>query len=209
MANAPKPVSRPGAQARSPGAPPRRPGVQLPGRPGAPSAFQSGGTLANARRAPGRGTQENYARSQAIKLGILVVVALALVVGGIFAVKAMRGPARPVVGSDAEAKKIMMLSSYEEINSWLTQGLDRSLVGHTPAQSKRLADEIYALGPAKVLAGGGRASMHVVIELPADPAARARLVEWRNKWAEKYGGTPPIEKDVGQQYLIAEMPLNR
>ena len=165
--------------------------------------------LANARRGPGRGAQESYARNQAIKLGIMVVVALALVVGGIFAVRAMRGPARPVLGSDAEAKKIMTISSYEEINSWLSQGLDRTLVGHTADQSKRLADEIYALGPAKVLAGGGRASMHVVIELPADAAARARLIDWRNKWAERYGGTPPIEKDVGQQYLIAEMPLNR
>jgi hypothetical protein len=136
-------------------------------------------------------------------------VAVVLVVGGIFAVKALRGPAKPLLGSDAQAVKIMNMSSYEEINSWLSQGIGRSLVGHNAEQSKRLADEIYALGAAKVLAGGGRASMHVVIELPADPAARTRLVDWRNKWAEKYGGDPPIEKDVGQQYLIAEMPLNR
>ena len=208
----PKPAARPQKSAASPRPPGARPpvaaGRAVPGRV-APSAMQSGALLAAARSRPGRAAQENYARNQTIKLGILFVVGLAVVLGVVFGVKTMRGPAAPVLGHDAQAEKIMWASNYEEINSWLSQGIERSLVGHNLEQSKALADQIYALGPKRVLAGGGRASMHVIVELPADSEARVRLFEWQNKWAEKYGSEAGRQKDVGQKYLIATMPLNR
>lgn len=201
--------TRAGAGRATPAAPaPRGAGPGSPPRKPPPGAFQSGAVLAAARRSPGRGAHQDHATGQVIKLAIFVVVALGLVVGGIFAVKAMRTPARPELGNDAEAKKIMYASSYDEIRSWLSQGIDRSLVGHSPKQSAELADDLYELNPKKVLAGGGRASMHVVVELPDDKETRGRLIEWKNQWTENYGGGPP-ETDVGQQYLIVEMPLNR
>ncbi len=171
--------------------------------------MHAGAMLANARRGPARGAQEKFATRQAVTMGILLVLAVGVVLGIVFGVKALQAPDRPLLGNDAEALKIMSRSSYIEMNSWLSQGVERSLVGHNPAQSKALADEIYALGPKQVLAGGGRASMFVVIELPEDAESREKLFAWRNRWTERYGGSPPVEKDVGQQYIYAEMPLNR
>lgn len=170
--------------------------------------MQSAAMLAAARQRPGSGGHDRHATSQALKLLALVAVAAVVVVGVVFAIRLM-GDSGPSVGNDAEARKIISANSYQEARGWVTSGNDRFLMGHNPQQSEALIDDLYDLGAKQVLAGGGFSSMRLIIELPEDAEARARLIDWRQAWAERYPQDYPRETDIGQRYLIINMPLNR
>ena len=143
-------------------------------------------------------------------LAITAAAALVIVVGIIIGVRTLRsgGGAGPLLGDDEQARKLISQSGYEEIRSWLSQGHDRTLMGHTPTQSTALADRLYDLGASEVLAGGGRMSMHVVVSLPEEKQQRTALIDWLNNWNETYAPRPK-QTDLGQQYLVVQMPINR
>lgn len=207
----PRPGARPPASSRPAGpAGARKPGAVI-SRPGtrAPTALQAGAFYASARKAPGRRAQEKYATKQMVMLTVGSVLAVCLVLSIVFAVKAMRGPERPVLGKDAEVRKEMQRVTYQEINKWLSEGHDRVLMGHTPGQTRKFVDDLYKLGPKEVLAGGGRMSMHVIVVLPEDVESRTALFGWYNNWTGKYKPEILKERDVGQQYLMVDMPVAR
>ena len=188
-------------------APAKRP---APGRGAAPpSAMQSGALLAAARRGPRQKAAQKQQINQVMKLGVGLILGVMLLLGVIFGIKAMQGPPRAVVGNDAEVLKEMKRVTYEEANSWFSQGHDRVFVGHTKGQTQSLIDELYKMKPRQVLAGGGRMSMHVIIELPDDGESRTVLFAWHNEWLDRYERGTPHERDVGQRYLMLHMPINR
>ena len=175
----------------------------------APSAMQTGALLAAARQRPRHQAAQKQQINQVVKLGIGLVLGVMLVLGIIFGIKAMQGPARPVLGNDAEVLKEMQRVNYEEVRSWRSQGHDRMLMGHNEGQTTSLVDEIYKLNPKQVLAGGSRMSMRLIIELPEDKEARTLLFAWHNEWTRRFGHVAPPERDVGQRDLMVLMPGNR
>jgi len=76
-------------------------------------------------------------------------------------------------------------------------------------KSAATVESVYEMGATKVSAAvsgdgaGGPIKTQLVIELPQDPAARAKLFEWAATTIKQYGGddeTPP--HDVGQKYMV-------
>lgn len=195
--------------ARKPGSAPAAP--RRPGR--VPSALETGAVLAAARGGPRRSqdADREAAFDVAKKIGLFVgaiVVLIAIVIG----VKMLSGGEAPDVGDDAEAKQLITDRNYQEMREWLAAGRqDRTLVGHSPSQTAALVDELYGMGAKTLLAGGTMQSRMMVIELPReDEASRGALIDWSNRWHEKYTMLDRVgQKDEGQRYLVAQMPLNR
>jgi len=69
--------------------------------------MQSGALLAAARRGPRHQKAQKQQINQVIKLGMGLVIGVMLVLGIMFGIKAMQGPARPVLGNDAQVLKEM------------------------------------------------------------------------------------------------------
>lgn len=195
----------PSGARKMPATPPKRPGQ-------ARSAMEGGAVLAAARGGPRRNqdADRQAAFDVAKKIG-LFVGAIVVLIGIVIGVKMLAGDEAPDVGDDKEAKSLISDHYYDEIRQWLEEGQQgRTLVGHSPSQTAALVDDLYGKGAKTLLAGGKLQSMHMVIELPEDEAARGALIEWANQWHAKYQMFDRTErKDEGQRYLIAQMPLNR
>lgn len=165
--------------------------------------------LAAGRQRPTHKAAQKQQIRQVVMLGMAAIVGISLVLAVVFGIRAMQGPAKPLLGKDPEVKKEMTRVTYEEARSWLSQGHDRVLMGHSPQESQRLIEHLYSMTPREVLTGGGRMSARVIIVLPESVESRTALFKWYNDWQDKYAMGAPEERDVGQQYLMAEMPLNR
>ena len=205
-----EPAAKPQRPKARPAAAPAEAGGSKPAwKAGPPTARQVAAAMPGARRGPpGGDAHDTHARRQVKLLAWSAGGALVLVVGLILAFKLLGPAAAPSLGEDALAKQVMATSDFEEARGWLTSGNNRMLMGHTVDKSKYRIDALYALGAKQVLAGGGRMSANLVIELSDDKAARQKLIDWANEWHEKYKPTHPRQSDVGQKYLVAEMPLS-
>ena len=211
-AKRPTPRERAAANAAAGKVPPRA-GAKPPVNAGkGPPSAAAAASMAGRRPGPARrdDVHQQHAKKQLITLaavagGLAVLVVAAIV---LFNVLGDSGPAAPALADDAAAKDVMAESSFEEAREWIKQGNNRSLVGHTTSQSENRIEAIYDLGAKQVLAGGGRMSMNLVIEMPPeDKETRQKLIDYANRWYERYelGKTP--QTDVGQTYLLLHMPL--
>lgn len=151
----------------------------------------------------------NEPKSGVLVKGGLVLVAMLLVVGAIFAMRyvgrdpnADKPPADPDDATVADAKA--NFTEYEARaflktdETWLMGGWNRR-------QAEAKIDEWYQMGAKKVSCFGPRMAIWVAIELPDEPEKRAKLFEWQKKWNEEM--YERVRTDKGQKYLAIKLPL--
>lgn len=108
--------------------------------------------------------------------------------------------------------KQFLASNKAEALEWLRAGSDQSFrnLGEMEAdESLEFVQRLYDLGAEKVLAvkideyPEGANTGHLLVQLPADDAARERLFAFERNHAESHGfdGTP----DEGQEYVYLKL----
>jgi hypothetical protein len=106
----------------------------------------------------------------------------------------------------------MLEKPHAEALSWLKEGSEGSMrtlgeMGRAP--SERLVSKLYKLGAVKVLAAeidpgdNGQSTDHLLVELPQDPKARAKLFKFESQHAESEGFDPT--PDIGQEYIYFKL----
>jgi len=116
-------------------------------------------------------------------------------------------PAEQAAKLDRDAEKALAEEKMSEAREWL-KGEPGRTIYNLGDQAAPTVESLYAMGAAKVSCGataegdGGKIAVLVVIELPADPDARAKLIDWANTTDKKLNGEDAeVIKDVGQKYV--------
>lgn len=172
------------------------------------------GTVPIGYRGPGAPKSGDPARAQeqsaVIRQAVLFTVLLAVVVGGVFALrhfgKSMGGgsAATAALGEDALVEEMISDEGGMEAKEWLAERPGRMLSGMTTSQAESRIQRWYEMGAVKVYAFGGMATMNIALELPADPPKRKAMFDWVNEW---HGPMRPAMKDVGQKYLLVRLRI--
>ncbi|MBE7500045.1 MAG: hypothetical protein HS113_06980 [Verrucomicrobiales bacterium] len=107
-------------------------------------------------------------------------------------------------------EELLSADSSKEALAWLQSGkLDSRMLGELPttAASIEIVQELYALGAARVTAvniatydTGEENTGKLIVSLPKESSARARVFEWCAEQAEQLGFEP--ERDVGQEHVF-------
>lgn len=107
-------------------------------------------------------------------------------------------------------EKVFDPARSKEALAWLQIGMpDTHTLGEIPttAASLALVQELYGLGATQVTAvniqtyeTGDENTGKLIVSLPKETSARARVFVWCAKWAEQLGFEP--ECDSGQEYIF-------
>jgi hypothetical protein len=117
------------------------------------------------------------------------------------------GAAGQAQRADAQALELLKEDAFEA-REWLKADPQHTIY-NLNEKSAATVESVYEMGATKVSAAvsgdgaGGPIKTQLVIELPQDPAARAKLFEWAAASIKQFGGddeTPPHE--VGQKYMV-------
>lgn len=107
------------------------------------------------------------------------------------------------------AEKLLAEPGSREVLEWLREHSSTRTLGELPTREASIeyAKEIYSLGANKVTAvkidrypDGEENTGRLVVTLPSDLEARARIFEWHDEQADALGFDP--ETDVGQMHLL-------
>ena len=116
-------------------------------------------------------------------------------------------PAEQAAKLDRDAEKALAEEKMSEAREWL-KGEPGRTIYNLGDQAAPTVESLYAMGATKVSCGataegdGGKIAVLVVVELPADPDARAKLIDWANTTDKKLNGEDAeVIKDVGQKYV--------
>jgi hypothetical protein len=142
---------------------------------------------------------------------ILVVVVFLMAFALVASIARRVGPVTPrtVVTSafpnpdDEDVAQLTRDKGATELREWMRQDPKHFVLGLTPAEALKCADAWYGMGAVKVSAFGKTTTDYLAIELPDDPAKRAALFDWENRYAaaNRHDGT----KDEGQKYLLIRL----
>jgi hypothetical protein len=155
---------------------------------------------------------------------VLLFIGLAVVVVGMIVKKASdaaeRGesgddtedvrpssPQEAAKAADAEAEKMLKEDDFFEAREWLKADPQHKIY-NLNEKSAATVESVYAMGATKVSVGvsadgaGGPIKAQLIVELPADPEQRAKIIEWATSAEKEFGGDEAETfKDVGQKYL--------
>jgi hypothetical protein len=116
-------------------------------------------------------------------------------------------PADQAAKLNQEAEKALAEDKMFEAREWL-KGEPGRTIYNLGDQAAPTVESLYTMGAAKVSCGataegdGGKIATMVVVELPAEPEARAKLIDWANTTDKKLNGEDAEAiKDVGQKYV--------
>jgi hypothetical protein len=140
--------------------------------------MQAAAVLAAGRQRPTHKAAQKQQIRQVIMLGMAAIVGISLVLAVVFGIRAMQGPEKPLLGKDPEVKKEMTRVTYEEARSWLSQGHDRVLMGHSPAESQRLIEHLYSMTPSVATTAARPAAR--TPPSPSTSTTRVSAPVWRN-----------------------------
>jgi hypothetical protein len=106
-----------------------------------------------------------------------------------------------------DAEKALAEEKMFEARAWLKEDPSRTIYNLGPKAAETV-ESLYTMGAAKVSCGataegdGGKIAVLVIVELPADPEARAKLIDWANTTEKTLNGEEAETfKDVGQKYV--------
>lgn len=107
-------------------------------------------------------------------------------------------------------EELLNSGQSKEALAWLQGGKPESrTLGELPttAASIAMVEKLYALGAARVTAAniatydtGEENTGKLIVSLPKESSARARVFEWCAEQAEQLGFEP--ERDVGQEHVF-------
>jgi hypothetical protein len=158
---------------------------------------------------PVRQPQADAEAGRAAMLKLLLPIALVLILGlsilGYKLLVKQSKAATPALGEDAEVEKMIDEENGTEARQWLKDMQTRMVLGMTRGQADNRIQSFYDMGAVKVYAFGGVMSTTLAIELPKDPASRAKLFAFEKEWHEAMMIKP--HPDVGQKYLLLRMRI--
>ena len=110
---------------------------------------------------------------------------------------------------DRAAKRALKQKDAVEAKSWLAARADRGMFGIERKTIVRGVDALYAAGAKKVTLAeisdylNGPGAAQVIVELPADPAARKKVFKAWNDHVFDDDYISLKAKEIGQTYLFA------
>jgi hypothetical protein len=112
-------------------------------------------------------------------------------------------------GQDAEAAHLFA-DGTAELRGWLQKDEKRVIYARPREVSIKITNDLYDWGARKVWAGdpventrsGIPFTKKVIVDLPKDPAARKKIIDYHNQVAEQMNDDP-IE-DEGQRYVVID-----
>jgi hypothetical protein len=109
--------------------------------------------------------------------------------------------------NDAEAERMLKEDDFFEAREWLKADPQHTIY-NLNEKSAATVESVYAMGATKVSVGvsgngaGGPVKTQLIVELPADPDQRAKIIEWATAAEKEFGGDEAEAfKDIGQKYL--------
>ena len=112
-------------------------------------------------------------------------------------------------GQDGEAARLFA-DGTKELRSWLEKDEKRVIYARPRELSMKITNDLYDWGARKVWAGdpventrsGIPFTKKVIVDLPKDPAARKKIIDYHNEVANQMNDFP-IE-DEGQRYVVID-----
>ena len=111
---------------------------------------------------------------------------------------------------DRAARRALKQKDAVEARSWLAAKPNRGVFGTKRDEMIRGVDALYAAGVKKVTLAeiseylDGPGAAQIVVELPADPAARAKVFKAWNDHIRDNDYILLKAKEIGQSYLFAD-----
>ena len=134
---------------------------------------------------------------------LTVVMVIVLGLGVFYAVGKKTGllTATNFKGDDEKIVGMIKSDGATEVKEWVKTKPRHMTLHKTDGQLIGLADQLYSMGAVKVLAFGETISASVAVEMPSDPAKRAALLAFE----QKYHGRKAATADVGQSYFLLNL----
>lgn len=133
---------------------------------------------------------------------VIVVILLAALLWHLLATPAAK-PLNSGKGQDPQVNEMIADDGATEVHKWFEEDPNRLAGEFSPKQAMATADKLQAMGAKKLLAFGTMMTLSLAVELPKNPAERATLFKWENKFAITHMYKP--DKDVGQYWLLLRL----
>lgn len=131
-----------------------------------------------------------------------IVVVLLVLVGVVWAVKALRTPA--AANEDVVVAQKIESGEALEVIQWLGADKERSLGRYNKNESDAAVGDIYRAGATRVWCFGARNAMAVHAEVPPEPEKRAKFFDWYKRYHAGIGET--AVSDSGQKFVRITIP---